>query len=53
MANIFILIKFFFFLSLINSYLSDICSNIRENDYKNIELNTPLKFETKKGNEVC
>ena len=53
MSNFSLLIKFILILSLINSYLTDICSNIKENDYINIEFNTPFKFDIEPGNEIC
>ena len=53
MANISLLIEFIFILSLINPYYSEICSKVSEDNYKNIKINSPLKFETKKGDEVC
>ena len=53
MANFSILIKFILVLSLINSFLAEICSNIDENKYNIIEFNTPFQFDTKPGNEVC
>ena len=53
MSNFSILIKFILILSLINSYLAELCSNIDENKYNIIEFNTPFQFDTKPGNEVC
>ena len=53
MANFSILIKFILVLSLINSFLAEICSNIDENKNNIIEFNTPFQFDTKPGNEVC
>ena len=53
MSKFSILIKFILILSLINSYLAELCSNIEENKYNIIEFNTPFQFDTKPGNEVC
>ena len=53
MSKFSILIKFILILSLINSYLAELCSNIDENKYNIIEFNTPFQFDTKPGNEVC
>ena len=53
MSKFSILIKFILILSLINSYLAELCSNIDENKYNVIEFNTPFQFDTKPGNEVC
>lgn len=41
------------FLNLINCYFTQICSNIEEDNYKQIDFNTPFKFDTQPGNEVC
>jgi hypothetical protein len=53
MSNFSLLIKSIFILSLINSYLTELCSNINENDYSIIEFNTPFKFDIEPGKEIC
>ena len=53
MANVSVLIKIIFILSLINSYSASLCYKWPENDYQIIEIDTPINLDLQHLDEIC